>query len=294
MISGASDQFGFSQGLAPMREADSSGSQQLELMLTPDEAQTAADIVGDDRELSTDPSFDWPSQRDAADDPNSGRVIDRITDPISWLMNFRFRESWSWPTDDSDLDSEQFQFRPTIPFKAWGHENILRVTVPYDISGSGAPGLGDVIVLDLVVHQASWGRWGIGPVFRFTPESGSGDDTFQVGPAAGAVSKNKHWTVGFLTQNFLSDDVSQSRLQPILVYKFNDQWAVGVGDFEFEYDWDDSEWTQVPIGIEVDYIADIYGQKLQFFVNPQYNLQDDASNSGWTLFLGMALIVPES
>jgi hypothetical protein len=34
---------------------------------------------------------------------------------------------------------------------------------------------------------------------------------------------------------------------------------------------------------QVDRIADIYGQKVQFFVNPLYNFQSDASNSGWTL-----------
>ena len=220
------------------------------------------------------------------------RLIDRIVDPTARLLNFRFRESWNWPVGDANPDSEEFEFRPTIPFKAWEHENILRVTVPYDLSGSDGSGLGDVTILDLVVHEATWGRWGVGPVVRLTPGNGSDSDTFQIGPAAGAVSKDKHWTIGFLTQNFFGNNVAESRIQPILAYKFNDEWAVSVGEFEFRYNWEDMTWTQVPLGVELDYITDLYGQKIQFFVNPQYNFESDASNSGWTLFLGLSLLVP--
>ena len=69
---------------------------------------------------------------------------------------------------------------------------------------------------------------------------------------------------------------------------------MGVGEFEFRFDWEDWDWTQVPLGVEVDYITDVYGQKVQFFLNPQYNFESDASNSGWTIFLGMSLLVPDA
>jgi hypothetical protein len=193
----------------------------------------------------------------------------------------------------TDPDTQTLEFRSTIPFMVWGHENLLRVTVPYDLEGNDAPGLGDVQIFDLVVFQQSWGRWGVGPSLELTPSSGS-DDTFRAGPAAGAVTKNKHWTVGFLTQNFLSDDATESRLQPILAYKFDDVWSVGIGESEFRYDWNDDNWTQIPLGVEVDRIFDIHGQKLQIFINPQYNFQRDSSNSGWTLFLGVTLLIPEA
>ena len=232
------------------------------------------------------------SQLAASFQSSDERLIDRIVDPTARLLNFRFRESWNWPVGDADPDSKEFEFRPTIPFRAWENENILRVTVPYDLSGSDGSGLGDVTILDLVVHEATWGRWGVGPVVRLTPGNGSDSDTFQIGPAAGAVSKDKHWTIGFLTQNFFGNNVAESRIQPILAYKFNDEWAVSVGEFEFRYNWEDMTWTQVPLGVELDYITDLYGQKIQFFVNPQYNFESDASNSGWTLFLGLSLLVP--
>jgi hypothetical protein len=220
---------------------------------------------------------------------NQERLIDRIVDPTAWLLNFRFRESWNWPVRDSGRDSEEFEFRPTIPFVAWGHVNILRVTIPYTVEGPGGPGLDEVEVFDLVVHEEEWGRWGIGPDFRLTP---GGSGSFQIGPAAGAITKDKYWTVGVLVQNFFADNVAETRIQPILAYKFDERLAVGVGEFEFRYDWSDTDWTQVPLGVQVDYITEVYGQKIDFFANPQYNFESDSSNSGWTFFIGMSLLVP--
>lgn len=132
----------------------------------------------------------------------------------------------------------------------------------------------------------------MGPSLRLI--SDADDDSLQAGPAAAAVAKNRHWTVGALTQNFLNDDASQSRLQPILAYKFNDEWSVSIGESEFRYAWNSDRWSQVPLGIELDKIVDPWGQKMQLFVNPQYNFAREESNSGWTLFLGLTLLVPEA
>jgi hypothetical protein len=134
------------------------------------------------------------------------------------------------------------------------------------------------------------GHW---PNFPIDPQFGERRH-LRAGPAAGAVTKSKHWTVGFLTQSFLSEGASESRLQPILAYKFDDKWSVGIGESEFRYDWNDDTWTQVPLGIQLDRILDVHGQKLHFFINPQYNFQRDSSDSGWTLFLGAELLVPEA
>jgi hypothetical protein len=166
--------------------------------------------------------------------------------------------------------------------------------VPYNLEGARATGLGDVQIHDLIVFEESWGRWGIGPSVEITPNSGTDDDTFRAGPAAGAVAKNKHWNLGFLTQNILSECASQSRLQPILAYKFDDQWSVGIGQSEFRYAWNDDTWTQIPLGIQGDHIMDVHGQNFHFYVHPKYNYQRDSSNSGWTLFLGVELLVPEA
>jgi hypothetical protein len=222
------------------------------------------------------------------------RLIDRINDPTAWLMDLRFRQSWNWPVEPTDVDSQEIEFRPSIPFVAWDHVNLLRIAVPYNLRGPNGAGLGDIQIYDLVVFEERWGRWGVGPSIRLIPDSGANDDTFQFGPAAGAVAKDKYWTVGVLTLNYLGSDSSQTRIKPILAYKFDEQWSVSLGENEYRYDWQDAIWTQIPLGIQVDYIAEVYGQKTQFFINPQYNFQHDSSNSGWTLFLGLTLLVPDA
>jgi hypothetical protein len=232
-----------------------------------------------------------PSARNSNPD-STERLIDGITDPIAPLMQFRFRENWNWPLGDSGPDSQQFEFRPTIPFKAWDQMNLLRVTVPYNIQGSSAPGLDKVSIFDALIFEPDWGKWGIGPEVRFDPNSTTGQDEFQIGPVFGAVTKSKHWTVGFICQNFLSSNDSETQIQPILAYKFNEQLALTIGDMQFKYDWNTGQWTQLPLGIELDYIADLRGQKMQFFVNPQYNFETTSSNSGWTVYVGLTLLVP--
>jgi hypothetical protein len=107
-----------------------------------------------------------------------------------------------------------------------------------------------------------------------------------------AVAKSKHWSTGFICQNFLSSNNSETEIQPILAYKFNDKLALAIGDMQFKYDWNRRQWAQLPLGIELDYIADLYGQKIQFFANPQYNFVTNSSSSGWTVFVGLTLLAP--
>ena len=68
--------------------------------------------------------------------------------------------------------------------------------------------------------------------------------------------------------------------------------ALALGDMQFKYDWNKKQWTQLPLGIELDYVTDFWGQKINWFVNPQYNFVTTDSSSGWTVFVGLTLLVP--
>jgi hypothetical protein len=236
--------------------------------------------------------FAGPSRLAAQDGANEP-LIDRVVDPTAWLMELRLRQQWTWPVDDNP-DLQVLQFRPTIPYVAFRQVHLLRVSVPYNIEGDDAPGLGDVQMFDLAIFKEDWGRWGIGPSVRLIPNTDGEGSTFLAGPAGGATTKTNGWTLGFLIQNFLGEDESQSRIQPILALKLNEDWALNIGESEFRYDWDEGRWTQVPLGIQVNNISMLCGQKVQFFVNPQYNFVRDSNTSGWTLYVGLALLVPEA
>src|SRR5262249_31007358 len=142
-------------------------------------------------------------------------------------------------------------------------------------------------MFDAVIFEPDWGRWGFGPEVQFNPHSTSGKDEFQIGPVFGAVAKNDGWTVSFICQNFLSGNNSDTQVQPVLAYKFNERLALAIGDMQFKYDWNKKQWTQLPLGIELDYVTNFWGQKINWFINPQYNFVTTDSSSGWTVFVGL-------
>ncbi|MCE9555759.1 MAG: hypothetical protein K8T91_20620 [Planctomycetes bacterium] len=249
--------------------------------------------VDDASEAPADDDFQRSTEHERAGLGSSERLIDRVTDPTSWLMDFRLRDLAVFPTSDAEDDSNTIDFRLQMPFLLWGEINLLRVDVPYNISSSKGSGLGDIVMFDLVVFDAPWGRWGIGPGMRLISDPGD-EDSFLLGPVAGTVWKNEHWTVGILSENYFSGDNSLSELQPILAYKFNEQFALGIGESKFKYDWSTGAWTQIPLGVEAKYIADLHGQKIEFFINPQYSFRNSAGDPEWMLYVGLTLLVPEA
>ena len=92
----------------------------------------------------------------SADDLSS-----QATDPTASLMAFNFQGLYTGGFHGQSKlpdDSWTLQFRPVIPFKAFDHPNILRLTVPYHLSGRGDEGFEPVSLFDLVVFNESWGR----------------------------------------------------------------------------------------------------------------------------------------
>lgn len=77
-------------------------------------------------------------------------------------MAFNFKGLWSnfhGPDVPGERDETwQFQFQPVIPFKALGHPNILRLTVPYQLGGRGDEGFTQISLFDLVIFNENWGR----------------------------------------------------------------------------------------------------------------------------------------
>jgi len=72
-------------------------------------------IIGPDEStgLSTasiDGATTWDSSsRTRSDRVGGERLIDRATDPTSWLLEFRFREQWNWPVGASGPDTQAFE-----------------------------------------------------------------------------------------------------------------------------------------------------------------------------------------
>jgi hypothetical protein len=231
----------------------------------------------------------------ATADESADELSRQATDPTASLMSFGLIGGYTGgfhgdlPGDD---DRTEIKFQPVIPFRAFGTSNILRVSLPYQVSGRGDNGLGGVTVFNLSVINESWGRWGIGPVMTFATDDEAPDD-FVLGPAIGGVWQySKTLNLGLFNQNVFGGDTSISQLQPIMAYQLGDGWSVSAGDLQFVYDWEDSRWLSVPIGAQLGKVTKVAGQAVRFAVNPQYNLIDDDGLEEWKVLLTFTLLVP--
>ncbi len=234
-----------------------------------------------------------PTRADEASD----ELARQATDPTASLMAMNFVADYTGAfhgPDTGDDDALDILFRPAIPFTAFGKPNILRITVPYRASGRGDDGLGDVSVFDIVVTNESWGRWGVGLVASLSSSDAASDD-FGIGPAVGAVwALSKKLNVGVFSQNVFASNTAVSQLQPVIAYQLGGGWSLSAGDLQFVYDWENSRWLSIPIGIQLGKVTHLGKQPIRWSINPQYNLKDDRGLTEWSIGFTFSLLVPGS
>jgi hypothetical protein len=231
----------------------------------------------------------------AGADEASDELARQATDPTASLMSMNFIADYTGGfhgSNTGDDDALDLTFRPAIPFTAFGKANILRITVPYQASGRGDDGLGDIGIFNIVVTEESWGRWGAGLVATLFSNDAAPDD-FAIGPAIGAVyNVSKKLNVGAFSQNVFAGDTAISQLQPVIAYQLGQGWSLSAGDLQFAYDWKNDRWLSVPIGIQLGKVTHIGKQPVRWAVNPQYNLKDSTGLEEWSVSLTFALLVP--
>ena len=224
----------------------------------------------------------------------------RATDPTASPPNFSFISdvtfSYRNREDGTSIDETGYQlrFQPVIPFKAWGAANILRMTVPYQISGPSPEGLGDVTIFDLVILPQSWGRLGVGAVGTFSAATSDVSAHASGGPAIGFVARvSKKLNLGLFNQNLFGNDVAISQMQPILAYQLGSGWSLSLGDLQWPYDGKRDEFLSMPIGVQLGKVLPVAGQPMRFAVNPQYDLKDLAGSGRFKLNFTVTLLLPE-
>jgi len=223
---------------------------------------------------------------------SSEELARKAADPTASLMslNLRYTRIPSFHELDGSAGSSQFQ--AVIPFRAWDTSNILRTTVNYANSGPASDGLSDVTIFNLLVFDQPWGRWGAGPVAQLLPGQDGDSDTFAIGPAVGFVASSGPWTYGLFNQNLFGDGIGISSLQPVMAYQMGNGWALAAGDAQWTYDWERSQFVNLPIGLQVSKVASIGGQSVKWSINPEYNLRNLQGLPEWSIRLGFSLLVP--
>jgi hypothetical protein len=228
-------------------------------------------------------------------------LASEIIDPTASLLNVNVLYHWSFERYASDEagaegDSHAITFRPVIPFPAWGATNVLRLLVEYEVeSESGAAGLGAAEIVDVVVVEQSWGRWGPGVVLHLAPPTDAEESAapLQLGPAFAVVATLDEWTFGVFNQNLFSEDVQLSRWQPVLGYALSPMLSLSIGEPQITWDWGDGKLVELPVGVQLNIVVPILGQPLRLSVNPELNLIDEPSAQKWSMIFGVALPIPK-
>ena len=236
----------------------------------------------------------------------SSGLASEARDPTGSILAFtiRFDDVFA---DHGGVEVKKYNLilQPIIPFKTWKLPHIMRITMPFIGSNSifSAPnpdsvgnGIGDLVIVDVMLGKLKNGRWGLGPVVGVptaSPKSlGSGN--WLLGPAAVIIAKSGKFQYGGLAQGFFSVSHPSDRkkvnviaLQPFFSYSLPKNWGIGLSEVSFNYDLELNTWVVLPIGVNVDKLVKIGKQPFRLFVQVESNLSDYVPSARWTFRLGI-------
>jgi hypothetical protein len=244
------------------------------------------------------------AQENSAPAAPGGQSLDQAAnDPTASLLSVQAQDLYAG--DYHVLDDETgntLLLRAALPFTTGTLNNIARMTLPVVTdSPSGETGLGDIVLFDLLAFDASWGRWGVGPVL-LTPtatDDALGADKWAIGPAIGFTARAKGMLWGLFNQNlftFAGDeqraDVDVSIIQPILNISLPNKWSIGTSEMNITYDWNQGDWVALPLGFKVAKLVRFGKRPVQFGGSFEYNFADDYPAPAWTLSFTVKLLFP--
>jgi len=234
--------------------------------------------------------------------PTNDELAAKATDPTASLMSFQLNDWYTARLHGSDGSANQIVLRAAIPFTLLEQNHIFRVTQPYATSSpSGATGLVDTGIFDLVTFNQPWGRWGVGIAGTMpTGANGLSTEKWTAGPALGFVNssaKTTNW--GLFAQSFFSfagdaqaPDVRLINLQPILGHQLGEGRSISLGNSALVYDLVKSRWSSLMLSANYGQVVSFWGHKWRPNVEAGYDFNNDYGNQRWVLRAGITLLLP--
>lgn len=204
-----------------------------------------------------------------------------------------------------DADSNALLLRGALPHKAFGHAQLLRVTLPVVTTPDLPPafrhtGLGDFNAFDVLVFKGDGFEWGIGPQLTIPTASRDeqGTGKWQGGIAAMAVTPRKWGLVGGLLtwqHSFAGDDhrptQNNAQVQPLVIYNLPQAWyfrSTAVWNFDL------ARGTHViPLGAGLGKIWKSGSTTFNAFVEPQWSVSHDGDGlPKFQVFFGLNMQFP--
>jgi hypothetical protein len=152
-------------------------------------------------------------------------------------------------------------------------------------------GFADTSLLDVVIFDAPWGRWGVGPVVSLPTASDDalGTGKWSLGPAVVGITRLDKLMFGVLGTGLFSvagdsdrQDVSAVTFQPFGSYDLGDGWSVGLSELSYTYNFKQSRWAAVPIGGRIEKLVQMGKFPVRLFFDVEYNLAKDDIAPQWT------------
>ena len=240
-----------------------------------------------------------------------GAGASAATDPSVPLAQMQFQNVFVPETHDASEYSNQFIIQPVIPihldFEFFPY-HIIRPTLPV-VSPTADPdgalgvagGLGDLTIIDIVVHPIEKLQTNVGVGYVAVAPTATdpqlGLREWQLGPSMFAVSKAvPKWNLGVLAEVpfSLESDAYSAQMQPIVIRMLPDEWYVGWGDLLWTLDDQDGNYN-LPISIRVGKVCKVGDQPLNVFLMPFYT--PDGLRKGpaseWGVKLNVTFLFPE-
>ena len=246
-----------------------------------------------------------------------------LSNPVSSLWSIAFQQNnfmLDMGPGRNGRWNSNLVFQPVIPVGLTENWNLITRPVitlfssvphpdphhPGNIDRTTA--FGDTVLLEMLSPSPKLvGSWllGLGPTFIFPTASSkyTGQDKWQVGPAALIGHLSEKWILGTLVQNWQSfggsgnrPDTNQMNLQPIAAYFLPDGWSIGYSGnilVNWKADKAGNTWT-VPLGVGISKVLKLGRLPVKVGVAGQYMVHHpDFGGQKWNIQLSVTPVIPK-
>lgn len=248
------------------------------------------------------------------------------TNPVGSANQLQFQNIYAPENKNSDGSANTFIVQPILSFAlpedAYFDSVVARFTIPYvstpEVGGMDAEAWGDTTALFIVSRttqgavEGEFSAWG--PVLALgiptSTDDMTGADEWTAGPGFVAFKNDVFENGNSLMWGTLawhqwdvdnSDvDVSTTSAIAIGIYKFDtlfDQkgWYLRLPDDPWVYDWEASEFTQIPAGLALGRAFTIGKQPVNTYLGAWYNAADPdtAATPDWAIKASFSFVFPK-
>ena len=284
-------------------------------------------ILGPAPSWATDPGQAASPPGAEGKDASLTEVNKQLSNPVSstWSLSFQqnnYLLEIGLPGKDDRWQSN-LVFQPVLPVALTKDWNLITRPVltlfnstPYpDVELSPVPrveierttAFGDTIWMEMVSPGPSIsGNWliGLGPTFIFPTASSdfTGQDKWQVGPAALVGYLSKGFILGAFLQNWTSfagdsgrPGTNQMNLQPIAAFFFGEGWSIGYsGNILANWKADSGDVWTVPVGLGISKVVKVGKLPVKLGVAGQYMpVHPDSFGQKWNIQFSVTPVIPK-